>query len=339
MKKAKQNKGKALLRAKSTAQDLILGEFKIRQVLPLVDDYTGLFNSISFIRPNTAKTDELISQGFVATHSTIWTSKFNNQLLADTVRGLRTPIYGDTQVFIECRYVPRTSLLTSRVGLWIDENNGNRMNSSDFGQVIRGNVVLMVLYLREIDGPDFNPDAQASRIINRLRLVAGGGIAIDKCLSTTFNLFTQQAYVVNRVRRAMPEHEAEGIDGPTLSQHIQGTMLDVQLKAEAEVLYVAALEAEESWKRFLFLWLMFEAQTSSDGSKRKHYILNTLGSERVNAEALRLRTIRADIAHGRKATVLLNDIHSIMGLIRLTCINFQPSLEEAVKAYEIWLES
>lgn len=145
--------------------------------------------------------------------------------------------------------------------------------------------------------------------------------------------------MVTDMVRAQPEHSPEGIDGPTLSQHIQGITVDLQLGTEAETLYVVALEAGEWWKRFLFLWLMFEAQTSSDGSKRKHYILKTLDSDRINVEALRLRDIRADIAHGRGAKVLSNDLDSLMGLIRLTCINSQPSLGEAVKAYEIWLES
>lgn len=329
---------KSCLRPESFPRNLSFGDFEISYVLPLVGHDDRLFNAISFIRPTVAKTEELVGKGFTVAYATVWTTKFNQKSIEEVTNGWKIPINEDAEVHFEYLNAPRTALFTSKIDLWVDKGRGSHVTVSDVGRVIQGTLLLMVLYLREGNTSSNKPDAQTDNIINFLRIVAGHNIAIDRCLTTTFDLVSEKATVPASKRILMPEYAGIGFDGPTLSQHIQGSTIELHLTIMAETLYEAALESSEIWKRFLFLWLAFEAQTSSNGKEREKYILDVLGSERINDEALRLRNIRADIAHGRKATVSSEELRSIMGLFRLTCITSQPELGRAVKAYIFWLD-
>ena len=306
------------------------GTFK--HVVPLKGVREG-FLTPSYFEPSIEFSQMLIDKGMPYLHTSLWTSMMQPELLEENLH--RVAIPDGTHAGWHLLEMPRMTMPRSRISLYT-ENYKTYLDSSTVLDTILGHLFCLHLAFDAKPRIAGEYETTVNKVINSLRLATGSKIAIKEKHSSLYNIIKKEAVITSNHETVMPEQGVNGFDGPTIHEHLSDLTL-IQLKVDAGILFTAAMNANTNWQRFLFLWLCFEAQTSSDGSVRKKYILEILQSEIINYETKRLRDIRGDLAHGRIASVTSSDINSIMGLLRVTCITRENDLKSIVTAYENWI--
>lgn len=119
------------------------------------------------------------------------------------------------------------------------------------------------------------------------------------------------------------------------------------LSPEVSVLVDAALSPTSDTKRFIMLWLAFEAVANSfpykgsNGEKRSYYYKEELGSDVANNEVFRLFKIRNDLfKEGIKAEKNLTDSNwSLYLALRLAVMEDCPCRISYLKNYEEYIKN
>lgn len=326
-------KAKSLIRPANLSN----AELDIWNIYPINKENPDLLQNATYIKHNPKKAKELLAKGIVEVNYSLWATTHDAISLKRSMKGWKSGI--NPNIVYQLHYIVFPSALIAPLNIvkLSDEAGYTSVIKSDTGHLIRGNLFVLAICSKEIqEHYNFYRDTRIS-FINRLRMVSGAGAAFGEKLDTTVNLVLDKKEMSSSSTYLFPECTPGGVDGPILTQHIQNSNIEIFINPETDILYNAAMNASGLWDRFLFLWLAFESQTDKNGKKREKYILDVLKSDKINEEAIRLHSIRSKIAHGQGSTVSANDVKSISGLLRLTCIKSHVELSNSVSAYESWL--
>lgn len=173
---------------------------------------------------------------------------------------------------------------------------------------------------------------------NLLRLAFGSPIARDIVFFQHKSLDGEKGFTLGTEKLITKFDRQElFIDGDELKFR--------KLSPEVGILVDAALSPTSDTKRFIMLWLAFEAVTNSfpykgsNGEKRSHYYKEELGSDIADREVFRLFKIRNDLfKEGVNKEKFLNESNwSLYLALRLGVMEECPGRSSYLKSYEEYI--
>ena len=183
--------------------------------------------------------------------------------------------------------------------------------------------------------------AASDKIVNIIRLHLGLAAALSCSLASVFNIEDGSSCLRTDSFVIFAE-AAAGKDDPSAMTRFLSSGVSIpalKLPADAEALFLAAMQAKDLWARFLYLWMGIEILVHSDGRQRSKFCRLELRSTIIDKEMFRLRNVRASVVHNGFRNIDAIDLTSVLWLFRICCLPRSCIRDKMCSGYEEWLKS
>lgn len=184
----------------------------------------------------------------------------------------------------------------------------------------------------------YSAQRYARSIARELTFGYGLGAASSLGLETFLDISGATVSSNQPILEVPPETRKLGQDVSSFSNVFSFSAVGkLQPKREAEILFDESLASDVSWKRFLFQWMAFEAQIGNGTSRRK-FCEDELGSILISEEVRRLHGLRGSIVHKGLVLVSFADLVSMLWLVRIAFLKQGELRCSLVNEYIKWLQ-